>query len=76
MKDYILKVRTSLWILFYYESRKREVKRLINEGRCDERLKSKVEESTCLTSDGKNLRFTTVWQGKLVQTLMLWAYAK
>ncbi len=31
----------------YYESRKREVKRrLINEGRCDERLKAKVEEST------------------------------
>ena len=61
----------------YYESRKRELqKRLINEGRCDERLKSKVEESTCLTSDGKNLRFTTVWPGKLVQTLMLWDYAK
>ena len=33
----------------YYESRKREVtRRLINEGRCDERLKAKVEESTCL----------------------------
>jgi hypothetical protein len=29
----------------YYESRKRELKRrLINEGRCDERLKAKVEE--------------------------------
>jgi hypothetical protein len=37
----------------YYESRKREVKRrLINEGRCDERLKAKVEESTCLTYTG------------------------
>jgi hypothetical protein len=31
----------------YYESRNRELKRRrINEGRCDERLKSKVEEST------------------------------
>jgi hypothetical protein len=30
----------------YYESRKRELKRrLINEGRCDERLKSKVEKN-------------------------------
>jgi hypothetical protein len=30
-----------------YESRKREVKiRLMNEGRCDERLKGRVEEST------------------------------
>jgi hypothetical protein len=35
-------------ILFiYYESRKRELKiRLMNEGRCDERLKDRVEEST------------------------------
>jgi hypothetical protein len=33
--------------LVYYESRKREVKiRLMNEGRCDERLKARVEEST------------------------------
>ncbi len=32
----------------YYELRKRDLKRrLINEGRCDERLKDKVEESTC-----------------------------
>jgi hypothetical protein len=31
----------------YYESRKRELKRRpINEGRCDERPKAKVEEST------------------------------
>ncbi len=37
----------------YYESRKREVKiRLMNEGRCDERLKGRVEESTCLTYTG------------------------
>ncbi len=37
----------------YYESRKRELKRrLINEGRCDERLKAKVEESTYLTYTG------------------------
>ncbi len=39
--------------IVYYESRKRELKRrLINEGRCDERLKTKVEESTCLTYTG------------------------
>ncbi len=37
----------------YYESRKRELKiRLMNEGRCDERLKARVEESTCLTYTG------------------------
>jgi hypothetical protein len=37
----------------YYESRKREQKRrLIHEGRCDERLKAKVEESTCLAYTG------------------------
>jgi hypothetical protein len=37
----------------YYESRKRELKiRLMNEGRCDERLKSRVEESACLTYTG------------------------
>jgi hypothetical protein len=36
--------------IVYYESRKRELKiRLMNEGRCDERLKHRVEESTCLT---------------------------
>jgi hypothetical protein len=30
-------------LVVYYESRKRELKRrLINEGRCDERLKAKV----------------------------------
>jgi hypothetical protein len=40
--------------LVYYESRKREIKRrLINEGRCDERPKAKVEEST-LGSKGGN----------------------
>jgi hypothetical protein len=34
----------------YDESRKREAKiRLIHEGRCDERLKARVEEDTCLT---------------------------
>ena len=39
--------------VFYYESRKRELKiRLMNEGRCDERLKARVEESTCLTYTG------------------------
>jgi hypothetical protein len=37
----------------YYESRNRELKRrLLNEGRCDERQKPKVEESTCLTYTG------------------------
>ena len=39
--------------MVYYESRKRELKiRLMNEGRCDERLKGRVEESTCLTYTG------------------------
>jgi hypothetical protein len=34
----------------YHESRKWDLKiRLMNEGRCDERLKAWVEESTCLT---------------------------
>ncbi len=33
--------------LVYYESSKRELKvRLMNEGRCDEKLKARVEEST------------------------------
>ena len=42
-----------LHTVVYYESRKRELKRrLINEGRCDERLKAKVEESTCLAYTG------------------------
>jgi hypothetical protein len=37
----------------YYESRKRELKiRLMNEGRCGERLKARVEESTYLTYTG------------------------
>jgi hypothetical protein len=39
----------------YYESRKRELRiRLLNEGRCDERLKARVEESTCLTYTGSH----------------------
>ena len=34
-------------LFVYYESRKRELKiRLMNEGRCDERPKVRVEEST------------------------------
>ena len=34
-------------LFVYYESRNRELKiRLMNEGRCDERLKGRVEEST------------------------------
>ncbi len=41
-----------IWVV-YYESRKRELKiRLMNEGRCDERLKVRVEESTYLTYNG------------------------
>jgi hypothetical protein len=44
-----------MMFIVYYESRKRELKRrLINEGRCDERLKAKVEESTYLTYTGLN----------------------
>jgi len=36
--------------VFYYETINRELnKRLIYECRCDERLKIKVERSTCLT---------------------------
>ena len=35
------------YVVVYYESRKRELKiRLMNEGRFDERLKDRVEEST------------------------------
>ncbi len=48
-------VSISIYREVYYESRKRELKRrLINEGRCDERLKAKVEGSTCLTYTGLN----------------------
>ncbi len=40
-------------IVVYYESRKGELKiRLMNEGRCDERRKARVEESTSLTYTG------------------------
>ncbi len=40
-------------LVVYYESRKRELRtRLMNEGRYNERLKVKVEESTCLTYTG------------------------
>jgi hypothetical protein len=40
-------------LFFYYESIKRELKRrLIYEYRCDERLKTKTEESTRLTDTG------------------------
>ena len=42
--------KRELKMCVYYESRKRALKRrLINEGRCDERLKVKVEESTYLS---------------------------
>ncbi len=40
-------------VVVYYESRKRELKTwLMNESRCDERLKARVEESTFLTYTG------------------------
>ena len=40
-------------IIVYYESRNRELKiTLMNEGRYDEKLKGRVEESTCLTCTG------------------------
>ncbi len=45
--------KSPLTVMFivYYESRNRDLKiRLMNEGRCDERLKTRIEESTCLTS--------------------------
>jgi hypothetical protein len=42
-----------LYMFVYYESRKRDLQiRLMNEGRDDERLKTRVEESTCLTYTG------------------------
>ncbi len=42
-----------MYFFVYYESREREIKtRLIHEGRCDERLKVKVEESACLAYTG------------------------
>jgi hypothetical protein len=50
----------------YYESRKRELKiRLMNEGRCDERLKARVEESTCLTYTGLTSRCSS-WRDCLL----------
>ncbi len=52
-KHHQIHLDTSIYYEVYYESRKRELKRrLINEGRCDERLKAKVEESTCLNLVG------------------------
>jgi hypothetical protein len=55
-----------LFVIFlYYESIKRDLKtRPINECRCDERLKAKVEESTRLTYTGlhgelENLKIKT-----------------
>ncbi len=45
-KDLSTREREEVGVV-YYESRKREIKiRLMNEGRCDERLKHRVEEST------------------------------
>jgi hypothetical protein len=46
----LLFVKSPSFFYFYYESRKRELKtRPTYECRCDERLKSKVEESTRLS---------------------------
>ncbi len=46
-------MKSPSFFYFYYESRKRELKtRPIYECRCDERLKTKVEESTRLTYTG------------------------
>jgi hypothetical protein len=43
----------NFFVFVYYESRKRELKRrLMNEGRYDERLKARFEESSCLTYTG------------------------
>jgi hypothetical protein len=40
-------------LVVYYKSRKREIKiRLMDESRCDERLKGRVQEGTCLTYTG------------------------
>jgi hypothetical protein len=36
----------------YYESRKRDLQKIREEYRCDERLKTKDEESTCLGGTG------------------------
>jgi hypothetical protein len=42
-----------LGVVVYCKSRKRELKiRLMNESRCDERLKARVQEATCLTYTG------------------------
>ncbi len=48
---YVTSRKYSQFMIVYYESRKRELKRrLIYEYRCDERLKTKNEESTHLAS--------------------------
>jgi hypothetical protein len=45
--------KAEVFIVVYYESRKRELKTwLMDDSRCDERLKTRVEESTCLTYTG------------------------
>ncbi len=53
--------RQDLYIVVYYESIKRELKtRLIYEYRCDERLKTKNEESTRLADTGLVNIFGTI----------------
>ena len=45
--------KRGVWGVVHYESRKRELKKRRKNGyRCDERLKTKVEESTCPTYTG------------------------
>ncbi len=49
----VKRVTSRVILVVYYESIKRELKRrLIYEYRCDERLKTKNEESTRLTDTG------------------------
>jgi len=62
--------------IVYYESIKREVKiRPIFECRCDERLKTKVEESTLLVSTGllgelENLKIKTRFIDEMFVSVM------
>ncbi len=47
------KKRPIHYVVVYYKSRNRELKiRLMNESRCDERLKSRVQDDICLTYTG------------------------
>jgi hypothetical protein len=49
----------------YYKSRKRELKmRLMNDSRCDQRLKARVQEAICLTYTGLVCLFVVYLQQK------------